>query len=84
MSSVIPVRRMISGGERIARLLETTINGRHVANAAIVIEGEGGLSQIFLVNGLLTISGEIPAPNVAERSHDSECHCRKAEAPIEG
>ena len=37
-----------------------------------------GLSQIFLVNGMLTISGEIAAPNVAERSHDSECHCRKA------
>lgn len=41
-----------------------------------------GLSQIFLVNGLLTTSGEIAAPNVAERSHDSECHCRQAEAPI--
>jgi hypothetical protein len=37
-----------------------------------------------LVNGLLTISGEIAAPNVAERSHDSECHCRKAEAPVKG
>ena len=43
-----------------------------------------GLSQIFLVNGLLTTSGEIAAPNVAERSHDSECHCRQAEAPIKG
>lgn len=43
-----------------------------------------GLSQIFLVNGLLTTSGEIAAPNVAERSHDFECHCRQAEAPIKG
>ena len=42
------------------------------------------MSQIFLVNGLLTISGEIAAPNAAERSHDSECHCRKTEAPVKG
>ncbi|MDW9775152.1 hypothetical protein GOC40_15225 [Sinorhizobium meliloti] len=34
-----------------------------------------GVSQIFLVNGMLTTS-------VVERTDDSECHCREAEAPV--
>jgi hypothetical protein len=42
------------------------------------------LSQIFLVNGLLTTSGEIAASNLAERVHNSECDCRAAKAPVEG
>jgi hypothetical protein len=33
-----------------------------------------GVSQIFLVNCMLTIAGEIPAPDVVERTDDSECH----------
>ncbi|WP_165823530.1 hypothetical protein [Metarhizobium album] len=43
-----------------------------------------GLPQIFVFNPMLTMGGEIFAPNVAERTDASECHCRKAEAPIEG
>jgi hypothetical protein len=27
---------------------------------------------------------EIAAPKVAERADDAECHCRKADAPVEG
>jgi hypothetical protein len=41
------------------------------------------MSQIFVVNGLLTIGEEIAAANVAERKHDSECHCREGEMPVE-
>jgi hypothetical protein len=37
-----------------------------------------------LVNGMLTTGREIAAPKVVERVDDSECHCRKAEAPVEG
>jgi len=40
-------------------------------------------SQIFLVNRMLTIGREMPAPDVVERTVDSECRCRKAGAPIE-
>jgi hypothetical protein len=43
-----------------------------------------GLSQIFAVNALLTIGEEIAAPNIVERTNDSVCHCREAEAPVEG
>jgi hypothetical protein len=43
-----------------------------------------GLSQIFAFNGMLTIGGEIPAPDVVERTDASECDCRKAEASVEG
>ena len=43
-----------------------------------------GLSQILAINGMLTIGGEICAPNVTERTDDSECHCREAEAPVQG
>ncbi|MGZ2402762.1 hypothetical protein ACVIKO_000022 [Rhizobium ruizarguesonis] len=45
---------------------------------------KGGLSQIFALNGMLTVGGEISAPNVVERTDDSECYCRKAEAAVEG
>ncbi|MGZ2402780.1 hypothetical protein [Rhizobium ruizarguesonis] len=45
---------------------------------------EMGLSQIFALNGMLTVGGEISAPNVVERTDDSECYCRKAEAAVEG
>lgn len=43
-----------------------------------------GVSQIFVVNELLTVGEEIDAPNVVERTNDSECHCREAEALVEG
>ena len=43
-----------------------------------------GLSQIFQVNPMLTMGGEISARKNAERADDSECHCRKVEAPVEG
>ncbi|MGR9327473.1 hypothetical protein ACU8OT_29465 (plasmid) [Rhizobium leguminosarum] len=50
----------------------------------IVMVLERGLSQIFVVNAPLTIGEEIAAPNIVERTNDSECHCREAEAPVEG
>jgi hypothetical protein len=37
-----------------------------------------------VVNALLTIGEFIAAPNIVERTNDSECHCREAEAPVEG
>ncbi|WP_164000578.1 hypothetical protein [Rhizobium leguminosarum] len=43
-----------------------------------------GLSQISPLNPMLTIRREFAAPKVAERTDDSECHSRKAEAPVEG
>ncbi len=52
------------------------INGQKVRVAE-------GLSQIFPLNPMLTIRREFAAPKVAERTDDSECHCRKAEAPVE-
>ena len=43
-----------------------------------------GLSQILVINALLTIGDEIAAPIIVERTNDSECHCREAEAPVKG
>lgn len=43
-----------------------------------------GLSQISGFNGKLTVGREIPAPDVVERTDDSECDYRKAEAAVEG
>lgn len=37
-----------------------------------------------MLNRILTIGREIPVPDVVERTDDSECHYRKAEAPVEG
>ena len=42
------------------------------------------LSQISAFNGILTVGREIPAPDVVERTDDSECDYRKAEAAVEG
>ncbi|WP_163926240.1 hypothetical protein [Rhizobium leguminosarum] len=42
-----------------------------------------GLSQMFAVNALLTMGEEIAAPNLVERTNDSERYCREAKAPVE-
>ena len=55
-----------------------------VQAAGTGVVNKPGLSQIFLINELLTIGDEIAAHNVVERKNDSECHCREAEAPVEG
>ncbi|TAY62729.1 hypothetical protein [Rhizobium ruizarguesonis] len=56
---------------------------RRRAQFAMVAGEDVGLSQIFPLNPMLTIRREFAAPKVAERTDDSECHCRKAEAPVE-
>ena len=57
---------------------EMQVSGAVVSTAGLNL----GLSQIFLVNGMLTNSEDIPARCV-ECIDDSECNCRKAEAPVE-